>query len=616
MLGLGNALTRSINYAGLGEGSVFTNAPQIGSFYEGGIVVSVFEYTGAEGNAVIDIVYPHQVQFPIDDTSDPVYNDKDYIDRAIEHVKNFSYIKDGVVYDGWEPATQGALEYWLDNIYDPVIHSTDFFFSVPESYTDLHTANYAGEPIITNSAYYDVALVSGGFAGYYKDTLATTFYQGNQEFLINNPIAVVPYKKVVVELRYNEQIPLLDNASNNGTQVKNVGDDLFDLSINALNQESNNKQPETFNTNYNQMFVSTKNGIITCTIKIPLGNDSTKIPQNYQNVPLIWRNLSSAIYANFELFSYFHINENNIQFFGLNNLLRFLSEVSTIMSVPIRKVNQDDFLYSSTPNSTYVVLNDIVYNFTDTFQLQEAFIARVFEVDVSTLLAFPLYYSTLSLGFQKLSSPTAFDSIYHSSSTVTDTEMKASGATLKEVHFDQGINTPLPRGLWWGRYKIRDLKFTSNAYIESELIDFPQSLQNIIVPLFPTIGGLSSGIGDELEGGPNSSFFNISDYFASTLNPIYSEGESKDMSVNGSAKYAVANTTDLNNIDPSLLTVNDKVFVGAGGNSYQSLYNWNGSSFDVVSASENDTYNFRGSMYKRESTSYLLQDSTDIINYD
>jgi hypothetical protein len=610
MLGLGNALTRSINYAGLGEGSVFTNAPQIGSFYEGGIVVSVAEYAGQGGNAIVNVVYPHQIQFPIDDTSDPVYNDKDYIDRAIEYVKNFSYIKDGEVYGGWEPATQGVLEYWLDNVYDPSIHSTDLFFSVPESYTESHTANYVGEPIITNTDYY-VGLISGVFAGYHKDTLATTFYQGTQEFLINNPIAVVPYKKVVVELRYNEQIPLLDNASNNGTQVKNVGDDLFDLSINALNQESNNKQPETFNTNYNQMFVSTKNGIITCTIKIPLGNDPTKIPQNYQNIPLIWRNLSSAIYAKFELFSYFHINENNIQLFGFNNFLRFLSEVGTIMSVPLRKANQNDLPLGT----NYLLLNDIVYASING-QFSEAFVARVFEIDVSALPAFPLYYSTLSLGFQKAFSPTAFDSIYHSGSTVTDTEMKASGATLKEVHFDQGVNTPLPRGLWWGRYKIRDLKFTSNAYIESEPIDSPQSLQNIIVPLFPTIGGLNIDIGSDLEDGTAVSFFKISDYFASTLNPIYNEGESKDMNVNGSAKYAVANTTELNNIDPSLLTVNDKVFVGAGGNSYQSLYNWNGSSFDVVSASENDTYNFRGSMYKRGSTAFNLLDSTDIINYE
>lgn len=615
MLGLGNALTRSINYAGLGEGSVFANAPQIGSFYEGGIVVSVFEYTGAEGNAVVDVVYPHQIQFPIDDTSDPVYNDKDYIDRAIEHVKNFSYIKDGVVYDGWEPATQGALEYWLDNVYDPVIHSTDFFFSVPESYTDLHTANYAGEPIITNSAYYDVALVSGGFAGYYKDTLATTFYQGNQEFLINNPIAVVPYKKVVVELRYNEQIPILDNASNSGTQAKNIGDGLFDLSISSLNQESDNKQPETFNTNYNQMFVSTKNGIITCTIKIPLGNDPTKIPQNYQNIPLIWRNLSSAIYANFSISSYFHIDEDSVQPFGLLNLLRFLSDVAQDKSALVRKVTQEDFSSISQSNITYTVLNDIVYKFSSTsYQLEEAFIARVFEIDVSSLPAFPLYYSTLSLGFQKVSSPTSFDSIYHSTSVVTDTEMKASGATLKEVHFDQGVNTPLPRGLWWGRYKIRDLKFTSNAYIESEFIETPPSLQNIIVPLFPNILGID--VGDDLEVGSFSTFFKISDYFSNLLNPIYNEGETKTMNVVGSVKYAVANTTELNNIDPSLLTVNDKVFVGAGGNSYQSLYNWNGSSFDVVSASENDTYNFRGSMYKRESTSYILLDSTDIINYD
>jgi hypothetical protein len=35
-----------------------------------------------------------------------------------------------------------------------------------------------------------------------------------------------------------------------------------------------------------------------------------------------------------------------------------------------------------------------------------------------------------------------------------------------------------------------------------------------------------------------------------------------------------------------------------------------------VSASENDTYNFRGSMYKRGSTAFNLLDSTDIINYE
>ena len=611
MLGLGNALTRSINYAGLGKGSVFTNAPQIGSFYEGGIVVSVTEYTGEGGNAVIKIVYPHQIQFPIDDTSDPVYNDKDYIDRAIEYVKNFSYIKDGEVYGDWEPAEGETIEYWLDNIYNPEIHSTDIFLAVPPIYVNQHNLYYSGEPIITNLTYYSISDTSDGFRLYHKDTLTNSYYRASQEFLINNPIAVVPYKKVVVELRYNEQIPLLDNASNNGTQVKNVGDDLFDLSINALNQESNNKQPETFNTNYNQMFVSTKNGIITCTIKIPLGNDPTKIPQNYQNIPLIWRNLSSVIYAKFELFSYFHINENNIQLFGFNNFLRLLSEVGTIMSVPIRKVTQNDLPLGT----NYLLLNDVVYASING-QFSEAFVARVFEIDVSTLPAFPLYYSTLSLGFQKAFSPTAFDSIYHSGSTVTDTEIKASGATLKEVHFDQGTTTPLPRGLWWGRYKIRDLKFTSNAYIESEPIDSPPSLQNIIVPLFPTIGGLNIDIGSDLEDGTAVSFFKISDYFASSLNPLYVSDGNKTMTVVGSAKYAVANTTELNNIDPSLLNVDDKVFVGAGGNSYQSLYNWNGSSFDVVSASENDTYNFRGSMYKRESTSYILLDSTDIINYE
>lgn len=613
MLGLGNALTRSVNYAGLGGGSIFTNAPQIGSFYEGGIVVSVSEYSGEGGNAIIQIVYPHQIQFPIDDTSDPVYNDKDYIDRAIEHIKNFSFIKDGEVYGGWEPATQASLEYWLDNVYDPEVHSTDIFLSVPEQYTDIHTANYAGSPIITNSTYYEAGTLGNSFAAYHKDTLTTTFYEASQEFLTKRQVALVPFKKLVVELRYDEQIPILDNASNSGTQAKNIGDGLFDLGISSLNEDSDNKQAETFNTNFNQMFVSTKNGMITCTIKIPLGNDPIKIVENYQTIPPIWRNLSSSIYANFSISSYFHINENNLQFFGYNNFLRFLSDVSQTKSVLVRKVTQQDFLSISQPNVTYAVVNDIVYKFNNSFQLEEAFIARVFEIDVSLLPAFPLYYSTLSLGFQKLS-PTAFDSIYHSTSAVTDTEMKASGATLKEVHFDQGINTPLPRGLWWGRYKIRDLKFTSNAYIESEAIPNPPSLQNIMVPLFPNILGI--GVGDDLEVGSFSTFFKISDYFSSLLNPIYNEGEAKTMNVVGSAKYAVANTTELNNIDPALLSAGDNVFVGAGGNSYQSLYSWDGSSFSVVSASENDTYNFRGSMYKWGPTSFNLQDATDIINYD
>lgn len=612
MLGLGNALTRSINFGKIGAVSIFNNAPAIGEEYEGGIVAAVNEYSGPQNaNAVIDVVYPYLIQFE----SNSNYFDTDYIDAAISYVKSYQTITNGVVYDDWIPADGNRVEYWLDNIYNENTYtansnkSVDYIAAVSPIYLDWHESH---EPVNGSLPIDDYSGPTANTLSVYATNNLNVRYNPQQIFYQNNTVSLVLKRRIFTTLEYNEQIVIDNNSSTSGTQTKNIGNDLFSLSVNNLNQDSLNKEAESFGSNYNSLFVSTKNGVITCSIKFSLGNNPADVSQKYQEIPLVWRQ-ANDLYAEFDIDSIFHLDPygtyTSSSGVPINYFLRYLNEQSVRKKVQIRKVTSADF----NNDGSYIVNNDIVY-YLSNGSISEIFLSRVFELDVSDLSALPLLFSLIELGYQTFNSPSSLNSVYHSTSNVTFDEMIASGATLDDVHFSRGSSTSLPRGLWWSRFRISNLKFTSPRYIESDLIQSPPTLQNIVVPMIPEIGGLNISIGDELEDG--GIFFRVSDFFASSLNPIFTPVGDKTMNVVGSVKYAVDTVPDLSNIDTNLLEVGDNVFVGLGGNSYQTVYTWDGADFNAVPSITNNTYNFRGSLYKRGDSNYFLLDSTDIINYE
>lgn len=605
MLGLGNALTRSINYGKIGEAAIFNNAPAIGSRQYGGIVLKVNPLSSptAEANAEIIVAFPHPIQFPIGNN---VYSDKQYLNYGIDYIQNtFSSIEDGEVYEDWTVASPVELELWLDTEYSPEKYSTDLFLAVNFDYLNSY------DPQEKVSVDLFQSTITSGFGLYHSSDYKTKKYNPPVDFFQNNPVYLLPVRKINVALETPSEIPLVDSGSTSGTQVKNINNPVFNISVNDFNNESLNKTEEQYERNYNDLYISTKNGVITCTIKFSLGNQANLFAQKYLELPQAWRSLTSMS-ANFNLHSLHHTDPSDsiaseLFLFGINTFLSYFDQIKINRTVPIRKVNQGDF----DPNE-YLLVNDIVYNIFDG-QVVEGFVARVFEIDLSALPALPLLASVVKLGYQKTGNPTAFDSIYHDDSIVTIDEVVNPESTLNDIHFSQGASTPLPRGLWWGRFKISDLKFTSPAFIESQTIESPPTLQNIVVPMIPVIGGLNINVGDDLE---TSNFFKLSDFFSSTLHPINVPSGNKTMTVIGSVKYAVPSESDLSTIDTELLESGDNVFVGDGGNFYDSIHSWDGSVFTEVSSSLNDTYNFRGSMYKKGATFYELLDSTDIINYE
>lgn len=611
MLGLGNALTRSINFGLLGEASIFNNSPVVGSDYEGGVVLTVAEASGQEGfNAVVTVGYPYLMQFPTDVNGEDVYRDKEYLNQGIQYIRNnFSYMKGGEVYNDWDVAVSAEVEIWLDNVYNPNVHSTDFFLGVSNQYLQDYDSLYNGTDRVTLTSF-DAS--PNAFRVYHKSDYLTNYYNPTYDFLDNNPVYLIPVRRIQVDLEYDEQIEIVDNSSTSGTQAKNIGNGLFDLSINNFNEDSLNKKEESFSSNYNSLNISTKNGTLSFTIKFSLGNnpDPALVAQKLQDIPRVWRDLKS-VYAEFNLSSLYHTDPFSFftggQPVSINYLIRYLDETTTSQKVQVRKANQNDFY-----GPDYFINNDIVY-YAPNFVISEIFVARVFELDISNLPALPLLFSLMELGYQKFYGSSEINSVYHDGSTVTLNEVLDSSSTIGDVHFSQGASTPLPKGLWWGRFKVEYLKFTSPQYIESDVINTPPTLQNILVPMIPNIGGTNISIGTELED--DQTFYRLSDFFASFLHPVLAD-ETKTMNVVGSAKYAVADVASLDNIDTDTLEIGDNVFVGAGGNSYQTLYSWDGTDFNAVSASENDTYNFRGSMYKKGSSNYFLLDSTDIINYE
>lgn len=601
MLGLGNALTRSINFGKVAT-SIFNNAPSIGEEYEGGIVVSVNEYFGPQNaNAVIDVVYPYLIQFE----SNSNYFDTDYIDAAISYVKSYKTIKNGVVYDGWIPADGNAVEYWLDNIYSENTYtansnkSVDYIAAVSPIYLDWHESH---DPVSGNLPIDDYSGPTANTLSVYATNNLNVRYNPQQIFYQNNTVSLVLKRRIFTTLEYNEQIPI---QSAEGNSLKNIGSEFFDISTNDFNENTDNKGSES-ESPYNILNISTDNFKITCTIKFSLGSDILTYQDKLQEIPEPWRNLNTSVSAKFNLVNAGHLG------FTTNLPPSF----SSLISTPIRKATQNalqDDLPPPAVNSFHLLNNDIVFHINPlTNEVYEIYKARVFEVDVTNYSFLPIFYSLVSLGFQKTSNPTSFDSVYHDGSDPTADEILNQQLTVGQAHASKGLASPLPLAVSWARYSIKDLRFTSKAYIESEQIETPASLQNIIVPLIS-----SAPYGQELIN--YNSWFNIQDYFSSAVGPSDDDDQSKSINVVSSVKYFFDSITEMNSFDIPSTAAGELAFIGPSGPngiSMNSLYEWSGSQWDLVSASEGDTYNLRGNMYRKKSTTgYERLISTDIINY-
>lgn len=624
MLGLGNALTRSINYGSIGEGSIFDNAPSVGTYAHGGVILAVEEYIGsADGNAVLYIGYPSKIQYP--DGGDPEkYFDTTDRDSSLAYISSsLSSIQNGEVYNDWLPAIKDELETILDYVKSSA--SQPIFNNI---YGDDYFVAYTGAR--ATQFVYDPASMFDGV--YYSSGTLDNF----REF---------PIRKEYVTLRYSSNIDTLSvslkAAPPEALGAFDVGQN-YDSSISNINQDS--LSIKTYDTNYNVTAASSKNGVITFTVVGPsLGSDVSSYKSKKESLPVPWNNLSGEIYAVFYLkIDYYGNSQSNFfdlqyQFLNSNygdyytsdvyyNTDDFVGDYGTLGSQTgiqsgnilcyskVKEVVNADI--QNAPNLSGKIVDDTGATFPkstvvelDGTSIGNAFVCYKFEFDVTI---FPYLNLLNSLNNELGYSKYYIDKV---SELYSEYGSSVGSVTIKDVHIDSIEGNYIPRSNWWLKAKAGMMRFVSDSYLPSDIIITPPNLQNIYVPIFPSDSVVFPNLGERFD---SSSIFNISDYMDKVKATSIS-GVSEKSTLTAFVEYKYDSLSDLNN--STIHSSGDYAFVDTPPTQYlpasisnsgdDGLYVYNGASWSKSSTSNGQYINFSGTLYVYSSSTSAYSRFTD-----
>lgn len=625
MLGLGNALTRSINFGKIGAVSIFNNAPATGSLYEGGYVVGLQQVDNVNGNALVYIAYPTDVQYEITSNGEQIFVDTETLANAKTHIEdNLEILVQGVVYDDWEMPSFEEFEFILDYVSNSNLEG--WFLN---KYKSGIYAAPAPQYLAAGTAGYDVRLYDT------KTMFDGVYYQRPISEYTNN-VSVLAIRKVYVTLQVNEKInPAVLQTKPVDPSTAGGSDFQFDISLSNINQDSFNISKDITDQNTNSLGVSVLNGHISVSLNKNFGYvfSSNDIQEKVLELPDPWKTLSQDVYAIFELFNA-GVSDEEYNFSASTNTLQFSDEDPAFFDTS--QFTSDFGVITQGDNSFYCYAKvkkidgqknlgsgkiwlppySVIADVGDASNLN-AYLSYYFEIDVTS---FPV---------QKL----LIDIIGNSNFYDFFVDITSSGwyftnfaKSIYDAHVSLGGDYEIPTGLWWSRFSIGNLRFVSDSMLPSDKIVTPPTLQNIIVPLVPEQLPYASNKGERLD----NNIFNIPNFFDASKMVFADTGQpdTKGGSV-GVIKRAFstseerdAYSSDSNAYPPlengMYVAVSNQTETFIANGSTSGVYSWNGSSWDKYTPSVDDYFNYKGYIYvyKNPVTDvYSRFIDSDIITY-
>lgn len=480
MLGLGNALTRSINFGKVGESTPFSNYPQLGSFGQAGIVsyVSVDEETSL---ATVWEVLPISIQIP--DGADFFYTDT--LANAYNYVyKDFKYIKDGVVYDNFTIAdTQiidGFFDYWRDNQdkfddgFYVAINNISRTFSDAVLFSGGSITDQDVTEFQSNEIYHtgNVFSKSNQITYYNSDSLnpSDTFH-------------VFVARSYQVQMLFAEKLSLEPVVIQPKT-VEDVENDRYEYVRSDIDFSSNSAldyQPEplhSFSPN-TSVILEPRNHQLVFTFMVDIGfaeSVADMIANKLPNVPKPWWNSSEQIYMKCTVG---HAGHSDFTFPQLENNLSNDFDVKSVENfvIPLRKVTADD-INTEEENLQYVHFGfDGVVAKNQNGNLYYK-VCWVGEVDVRTMSSLP---------FVLFPNLTPVPSDKFNGLSLEKRLQALSDKPIGEWHYNEGFDTPIPSDRWWSVFRVRNVSLYTNIRPESDVIQIPVDAQSVIVPMFPNV---------------------------------------------------------------------------------------------------------------------------------
>lgn len=627
MLGLGNALTRSINFGKVSEvQSIFNNAPATGSLYEGGYVVGVQQVDSVDGNALVYVAYPTDIQYEITSNGEQIFVDTETISNAKTYIEdNLEILVEGSVYDDWEMPSFENFEFILDYVEGSNLRGW-FLNKYKSGIYAAPSDQYLTAGLDNVSVHlYDARSMFDGV--YYIDNAST--YPNN--------VSVLAIRKVYVTLQVNEKInPAVLQTKPVDPSTAGGSDFQFDISLSNINQNSFNISKDITDQNTNSLGVSVLNGHISVSLNKDLGAilDDNLIQQKVFELPDPWKTLSQDVYAVFELFNAgvsddeydFSVSPPTLQFtdedIGFFDVSNFTSDFGVIKEsdgtsfycyAKVKKIDdQKDLGSGKVFIPPYSVIADV-----DSNSNINTYISYYFEIDVTVFAVNKLLNDIIgNSNFYDFFQEILSDGWYFSNYT----------SSIYDAHVSLGGDFRIPTALWWSRFSIGNLRFVSDSMLPSDKIVTPPTLQNIIVPLVPEQLPYASDKGDRLD----NNLFNIPDFLDSNKVVFVEDGtvEGKGGQV-GVIKRAFstseerdAYSSDSNAFPPlevgMYVAVSNSTESSITNGGTSGVYSWNGSGWDKYTPSLNDYFNYKGYIYiyKSEVTDvYSRFIDSDIITY-
>lgn len=489
MLGLGNALTRSINF-GLVEQTLFSNYPQLGGFGQVGIVsqVTVDETTGI---ATVWEVLPMSILIPSGNESyysDTVANAYNYV------YTDFEYIKDGTVYDNFTlcdtAISDGFYSYWRDNQdkFDDGFYffpnqlsrvSSDLILSGGTAINDGTVGSYSNSHIVSTNNMFSV---DG----------QVTYYSVNDVDVSGN-FHVLAARSYTIQLQYKDALNIEPIAIATKA-VEDLDNDRYEYLRGELNQQSTSITgyvPEVIHgmTGNSSLIVQARNHQILFNVTLNVSADSISdlVLNKLSTVEQPWWNSNEQIFLKCTVG---HAGNSDFTFNQLLNIKKGDNpDVVMDFVLPMRKVKQSDINQTLTQ---YAYLQDGLLAGVNYYK-----ISWVAELDVRQMSSLPFVFAPSGAGFVSVGLE-YFDGI-----TVEEIALALANQSIGEWHYDKGFDSPLPSNRWWSVFRIRDLSFFTSARPESEKIDIPVDMQNVTVPMYPNVNyaGAVIDYGKDLDDG-------------------------------------------------------------------------------------------------------------------
>lgn len=490
MLGLGNALTRSINFGLVGEGIQFSNYPQLGSFGQSGVVsrVVVDETTGI---ATIWEVLPMSILIPSGNES--YYSDT--VTNAYNYVyQEFSYIKDGVVYDDFtlcdSQVADGFFSYWRDN-QDKFDEGFYFFPNFLSRLTsDLILNGGDGITDSTVSSFGDSEVVST--SNMFQTSNSVTYYTVNDVDTSFN-FHVLAARSYELQLQYKGNLDIEPIALTTKA-VEDLDNDRYEYQRGELNQQSNSITgyvPEVIHgiTGNTLLVAQARNHqiLFNVTIDVPANDLLDLFLNKLPDVAQPWWNSNEQIYMKCTVA---HAGQSDFSFNQLNNLKKGDSpDVVMDFVLPMRKVKSTDINNSIT---NYVLVQDGLLAGATYYK-----ISWVAELDVRQMSSLPFVFTPSGSSYLAIGNE-FFDGI-----ELQERLAALANQSIGEWHYDKGFDTPMPNNRWWSVFRVRNVSFFTNARPESEVIERPTGMENITVPMYPNVNyaGAIIDYGKDLDDG-------------------------------------------------------------------------------------------------------------------